>query len=48
MIARTRRQTDGQQIRRILGERIIQAIWFPVMQLDEFISVVRDSKILTN
>lgn len=26
MIARTRRQTDGQQIRRILGERIIQAI----------------------
>lgn len=42
------RQTDGQQIRRILGERIIQAIWFPVMQLNDFISVVGDSKVLTN
>ena len=42
------RQTDGQQIGMILGERIIQAIWFPVMQLDDFISVVGDSKVLTN
>jgi len=42
------RQTDRQQIGMILGERIIQAIRFPVMQLDEFISVLRDSKVLTN
>lgn len=46
-IARTR-QADGQQIRSIVGKRIIQAIRFPVIQLDQFISVVRDSKVLTN
>ena len=32
----------------MVGERIIQAIRFPVMQLDEFTSVVRDSKVLKN
>ena len=38
---------DGQEKRRILGERIVKAIRFPVMSLEEFASVVVDSKILT-
>ena len=38
---------DGQEKRRILGERIVRAIRFPVMLLEEFASVVIDSKILT-
>ena len=38
---------DGQEKRRILGERIVKALRFPVMSLEEFASVVVDSKILT-
>ena len=38
---------DGQVKRRILGEKIVKAIRFPVMTLEEFSSVVLDSKILT-
>ena len=38
---------DGQEKRRILGERIVEAIRFPVMSLGEFASIVVDSKILT-
>ena len=38
---------DGQEKRRILGERIVKAIRFPVMKQEEFVSVVIDSKILT-
>ena len=38
---------DGQEKRRILGERIVKAIRFPVMKEEEFVSVVIDSKILT-
>ena len=39
--------TDGQEKRRILGERIVKAIRFPVMKQKEFITVVLDHKILT-
>ena len=38
---------DGQVKRRILGERIVKGIRFPLMSLEEFSSVVLDSKILT-
>ena len=38
---------DGQEKRRILGERIVKAIRFPVMKQEEFVSVVIESKILT-
>ena len=38
---------DGQVKRRILGEKIVKGIRFPVMTLEEFASVVLDSKILT-
>ena len=38
---------DGQEKRRILGERIVKALRFPVMKQEEFASVVIDSKILT-
>ena len=38
---------DGQEKRRIIGERIVKALRFPVMSLEEFASVVVDSKILT-
>ena len=38
---------DGQGKRKILGERIVRGIRFPVMTLEEFSSVVLDSKILT-
>ena len=38
---------DGQKMRKIIGERIIKAIRFPVMEEKEFASVVLDSKILT-
>ena len=37
----------GQEKRRIIGERIVKAIRFPVMKQEEFVSVVIDSKILT-
>ena len=39
---------DGQEKRRTIGERIIKAIRFPVMKLEEFASVVLDCKILTS
>jgi len=38
---------DGKTKRRILGEEIIKAIRFPIMDEKEFASVVLDSKILT-
>ena len=38
---------DGQEKRRILGEKIVKRIRFSVMTLEEFASVVLDSKILT-
>jgi len=38
---------DGQVKRRILGEKIVKGIRFPVMTHEEFASVVLDSKILT-
>ena len=38
---------DGRVKRRILGEKIVKGIRFPVMTLDEFASVVLDSRILT-
>ena len=39
---------DGESKRRILGERILKAIRFPLMSQQEFASVVMDSKILTS
>ena len=36
--------SDGQEKRRILGERIVKALRFPVMSLEEFSSVVVDSR----
>ena len=39
--------TDGSEKRRILGERIVKGIRFPVMTEHEFASVVLDCKILT-
>ncbi|KAL9980113.1 hypothetical protein ACROYT_G008656 [Oculina patagonica] len=39
--------TDGSEKRRILGERIVKGIRFPVMKEYEFADVVLDSKILT-
>ena len=39
--------TDGSEKRRILGERIVKGIRFPVMTQHEFASVVLDCKILT-
>ena len=39
--------TDVQVKRRILGEKIVKRIRFPVMTLEEFASVVLESKILT-
>ena len=38
---------DGQVKRRILGEKIVKGLRFPVMTNEEFASVVLDSKILT-
>ena len=38
---------DGQEKRRILGERIIKGIRFPIMDEKDFASVVLDSDILT-
>ena len=38
---------DGQVKRRILGEKIVKGIRFPVMTYEEFASVVLDSKVLT-
>ena len=38
---------DGKEIRRILGERIIKAMRFPMMTQKQFTAVVFDSKILT-
>ena len=43
----TEADPDGEEKRRILGERIVKAIRFPVMKLEDFASVVLDSKILT-
>ena len=39
---------DGQEKRRIIGERIVKALRFPVMKQEEFASVVVGSKILTH
>ena len=39
--------TDGTAKRRILGERIIKAIRFPIMEQKEFVADVLDSNILT-
>ena len=39
--------TDGEQKRRILGEKIIKAIRFPVMKEKEFSAAVLDAKILS-
>ena len=38
---------DGQVQRRIIGEKIVKGIRFPVMTHEEFASVVLDSKLLT-
>ena len=40
--------TDGSEKRRILGERIVKGIRFPVMTQYEFAAVVLDCKILTS
>ena len=40
--------TDGSEKRRILGERIVKGIRFPVMTQYEFVAVVLDCKILTS
>ena len=39
--------TDGSEKRKILGERIVKGIRFPVMTEHEFASIVLDCKILT-
>ena len=39
--------TDGSEKRRILGERIVKGIRFPIMKQHEFADVVLDCKILT-
>ena len=39
--------TDGSEKRRILGERIVKGIRFPVMTQHEFAAVALDCKILT-
>ena len=38
---------DGQEIREILGERMVKSIRFPAMEWKNFASVVLDTKILT-
>ena len=38
---------DGPEKRRIIGERIVKAIRFPIVEQEEFASVVLDSKILS-
>ena len=40
-------EANGEEKRRIVGETVVKAIRFPVMKLQEFASVVPDSKILT-
>ena len=40
-------EADGERKRRILGEKIVKAIRFPIMKQEDFASVVLDSKILT-
>ena len=40
-------RADGQEIREILGERIVKAIRFPAMERKNFASVVLDTEILT-
>ena len=40
-------EANGEEKRRILGEKVVKAIRFPVMQREEFASVVPDTKILT-
>ena len=42
-----RLSADGKAKRKILGERIIKSIRFPVMKQEEFAAVVIDAKILT-
>ena len=40
-------KANGKVKRRILGEKVVKAIRFPVMKQEEFASVVPDTKILT-
>ena len=40
-------EANGEEKRRILGEKVVKAIRFPVMKQQEFASVVPDTKILT-
>ena len=40
-------EANGEEKRRILGEKVVKAIRFPVMKLQEFASVVPDTNILT-
>ena len=40
-------EANGEEKRRILGEKIVKAIRFPVMKQQEFASVVPDTNILT-
>ena len=40
-------KANGEEKRRILGDKVVKAIRFPVMKQQEFASVVPDTKILT-
>ena len=40
-------KANGEEKRRIVGETVVKAIRFPVMKLQEFASVVPDTKVLT-
>ena len=40
-------EANGEEKRRILGDKVVKAIRFPVMKQQEFASVVPDTKILT-
>ena len=40
-------EANGEEKRRILGDKVVKAIRFPVMKQQEFASVVPDAKILT-
>ncbi|XP_068748903.1 BTB/POZ domain-containing protein 6-like [Montipora capricornis] len=46
-VARQTMVADGEEKRKIIGERIMKAIRFPIMKQDEFAFVVMDSKILS-
>ncbi|XP_068680336.1 BTB/POZ domain-containing protein 6-like [Montipora foliosa] len=46
-VARRTMVADGEEKRKVIGERIMKAIRFPIMKQDEFAFVVMDSKILS-